>query len=52
MKAVNYLKDENVHFIATNEDLTYPGSDSNVIIPGAGTVSLPISAISGRKPIV
>lgn len=26
MKAVNYLKDPEVEFFITNEDLTYPGS--------------------------
>lgn len=52
MKAVNYLKDENVLFIVTNEDLTFPGSVSGVIVPGAGTVSVPLRAITGREPIV
>ncbi|KAH7729247.1 4-nitrophenylphosphatase [Aphelenchoides avenae] len=52
MKAVNYLKDPSVKFIATNEDLTYPGSVPGVICPGAGTVSAPIKAVSGREPTV
>jgi ribonucleotide monophosphatase NagD (HAD superfamily) len=30
MKAVNYLKDTNVHFIVTNEDLTFPGPNPSI----------------------
>lgn len=52
MKAVNYLKHDNVLFIATNEDMTFPGSIPGVIVPGAGTISTPIRAITGREPIV
>lgn len=52
MKAVNYLKDPAVHFIVTNEDLTFPGSNPDVVVPGAGTVSTVLRAISGRTPMV
>jgi len=52
MKAVNYLKDPKVHFIVSNEDMTFPGSVPGVIVPGAGTVSCVLKAISKRQPIV
>lgn len=51
MKAANYLKDSNVAFYATNEDLTFPGSIPGVVVPGAGWTSVAISAVSNRKPI-
>jgi len=52
MKAVNYLKDENIPFIVTNEDLTFPGPNPDIIIPGAGITSTVLKAVSGRIPIV
>jgi len=52
MKAINYLKDPNVHFIVTNEDITFPGNVPGVIVPGAGCVTTVLRAVSGREPIV
>ncbi|KAI6206832.1 hypothetical protein M3Y94_00958900 [Aphelenchoides besseyi] len=51
-KAVNYLNDPNVQFYTTNEDLTYPGSDPNFVVPGAGSSAVPVRAVSGRTPMV
>ncbi|CAI5452208.1 unnamed protein product [Caenorhabditis angaria] len=51
MKAANYLKDDSVLFIATNEDETYPGPIAHVIIPDAGPIVASIKCVSGREPI-
>ncbi|CAD5226599.1 unnamed protein product [Bursaphelenchus xylophilus] len=51
-KAVNYIKDPDVQFIATNEDKTFPTSVPGMIVPGAGSSSLSVRAISGRTPVV
>jgi len=45
MKAVNYLKDPKVHFVVSNEDLTFPGSVPGVIVPGAGIVSCVLKVV-------
>uniref|UniRef100_A0A914CQQ8 Uncharacterized protein n=1 Tax=Acrobeloides nanus TaxID=290746 RepID=A0A914CQQ8_9BILA len=52
MKAVNYLKDQNIKFIATNEDLSDPGPIPGLIYPAAGCMSNCIANMSGRKPTV
>uniref|UniRef100_A0A915CSB7 4-nitrophenylphosphatase n=1 Tax=Ditylenchus dipsaci TaxID=166011 RepID=A0A915CSB7_9BILA len=49
---INYLKDPKVHFIATNEDLSFPGNVPGIVVPGAGCVSSVLRAVSGREPIV
>jgi len=52
MKAINYLQDPNVHFIVTNEDITFPGNVPGVVVPGAGTMTTILRTVSGREPIV
>ena len=49
-KAFQYLQDDqNCHFIATNEDSTYPSSHG--LLPGAGSISAPLRTASGRDPV-
>ncbi|VDM67907.1 unnamed protein product [Strongylus vulgaris] len=51
-KAATFLKCKGVEFLVTNEDYTFPGPDPNIVIPGAGTSSAAVRAVSGRIPIV
>lgn len=51
-KAVNYLRDPAVSFVVTNEDRTFPSSVPGLVVPGAGSTSLSVRAISGREPRV
>lgn len=51
-KAVNYLKHPEVDFIVTNEDRTFPTNVPGLVVPGAGTTSLSVRAISGRDATV
>lgn len=49
-KAFQYLtRNPGCHFIATNEDSTYPAADG--LLPGAGSISAPLRYASGRAPI-
>ncbi|TFK28232.1 p-nitrophenyl phosphatase [Coprinopsis marcescibilis] len=49
-KAFQYLlQDKNCHFIATNEDSTYPSSHG--LLPGAGSISAPLRTALGRNPV-
>jgi len=51
-KATNFLvKNPTVHFIATNEDMTFP-KNPNEITLGAGIISTNLRITSGRNPIV
>jgi len=52
MRAVNYLKNPHIPFMVTNQDITYPGPNPDIIYPDAGTMSTIISAVSGRTPTV
>ncbi|KAI1726201.1 haloacid dehalogenase-like hydrolase domain-containing protein [Ditylenchus destructor] len=52
MKAANYLNDPNVHFIVTNEDVTYPSDNPNVVVPGTGCITSVLRFVSGRQPVV
>ncbi|KAF8665033.1 hypothetical protein AX16_000645 [Volvariella volvacea WC 439] len=49
-KAFQYLtRIPGCHFIATNEDSTYPAADG--LLPGAGAVSAPLRTAVGKAPI-
>ncbi|KAK6054571.1 single-strand binding family protein [Cooperia oncophora] len=52
MKAANYLKRNEVEFLVTNEDYTFPGPNPDIVIPGSGCTSAAIRAVSGRTPKV
>ncbi|CEF61770.1 2-phosphoglycolate phosphatase, eukaryotic family and HAD-superfamily hydrolase, subfamily IIA and HAD-like domain and Nitrophenylphosphatase-like domain-containing protein [Strongyloides ratti] len=52
MKAANYLINEDVLFIVTNEDKTFPGPNPSVIIPGSGSMAAAVIACAPRSPIV
>ncbi|CAL2045331.1 unnamed protein product [Caenorhabditis brenneri] len=51
MKAANYLREEGVLFVATNEDETCPGPNPEVVIPDAGPIVAAIRCASGRDPL-
>ncbi|CAB3398602.1 unnamed protein product [Caenorhabditis bovis] len=51
MKAANYLREDGVLFIATNEDETCPGPNPDVVIPDAGPIVAAIKCASGRDPL-
>ncbi|KAF4613102.1 hypothetical protein D9613_010871 [Agrocybe pediades] len=49
-KAFQYLtRVPNCHFVATNEDSTYPSSHG--LLPGAGSISAPLRFALGKEPI-
>ncbi|TFK32407.1 HAD-like domain-containing protein [Crucibulum laeve] len=49
-KAFQYLtRNSGCHFIATNEDSTYPSA--NGLLPGAGAISAPLRYALGRDPV-
>ena len=49
-KAFNYLlRNEGCHFLATNEDSTYPTAHG--LLPGAGAVGAPLRYALGRDPV-
>ncbi|RDB17376.1 4-nitrophenylphosphatase [Hypsizygus marmoreus] len=49
-KAFQYLtRNSDCHFIATNEDSTYPSAEG--LLPGAGSISAPLRYALGRDPI-
>ncbi|KZO99140.1 2-phosphoglycolate phosphatase [Calocera viscosa TUFC12733] len=49
-KALQYLvRNEGCHFIATNDDSTYPAKDG--ILPGAGSMFAPLQYILKRSPV-
>ncbi|KAK6741541.1 hypothetical protein RB195_009417 [Necator americanus] len=52
MKAATFLKRQEVEFLVTNEDYTFPCPNPDVVVPGAGAVSSTVRAVSGRTPIV
>uniref|UniRef100_A0A1I7XTX4 NIPSNAP domain-containing protein n=1 Tax=Heterorhabditis bacteriophora TaxID=37862 RepID=A0A1I7XTX4_HETBA len=52
MKAANFLNQQGVEFLVTNEDYTFPGPVPGIIIPGSGCTSACLRAVSGRDPIV
>uniref|UniRef100_A0A7I4YDF9 Haloacid dehalogenase hydrolase domain containing protein n=2 Tax=Haemonchus contortus TaxID=6289 RepID=A0A7I4YDF9_HAECO len=52
MKAVNYLQRDDVEFLVTDEDQTFPGPIPGVVLPGSGAISSCIRAVSGRIPLV
>ncbi|KJH46494.1 phosphoglycolate/pyridoxal phosphate phosphatase family protein [Dictyocaulus viviparus] len=52
MKAANFLRRNEVEFLVTNEDYTFPGPNPNIVIPGAGCTSAAVRAVSGRVPTV
>ncbi|EYC07758.1 hypothetical protein Y032_0069g378 [Ancylostoma ceylanicum] len=52
MKAATFLKREEVEFLVTNEDYTFPGPNPKIVVPGAGAVSSTVRAVSGRTPTV
>lgn len=52
MKAANFLKRKEVEFFVTNEDYTFPGPNPDIVIPGAGSTSVVVKAVSGRTPTV
>ncbi|VDN23773.1 unnamed protein product [Cylicostephanus goldi] len=51
-KAATFLKRPGVEFLVTNEDYTFPGPYPDIVVPGAGTTSAAVRAVSGRVPIV
>jgi len=52
MKAANYLLDEDVLFVITNEDKTFPGPKPGILIPGSGSISAAVTACAPRAPLV
>uniref|UniRef100_A0A915B0X2 4-nitrophenylphosphatase n=1 Tax=Parascaris univalens TaxID=6257 RepID=A0A915B0X2_PARUN len=52
MKAINYIEQPGVKFIATNEDATFPGPNPKVRIPGAGTNVMAVQYPAGKEPVV
>ncbi|QSL64514.1 hypothetical protein MERGE_001815 [Pneumocystis wakefieldiae] len=48
-RALGYLQNENVLFLITNSDSTYPASGG--LFPGTGSCSAPLLNASGRKAI-
>ncbi|KAI9106171.1 HAD-like domain-containing protein [Phlyctochytrium arcticum] len=50
-KAFTYLhSDENVHFLATNSDLTFPAGGT--VYPGTGALLAALAAPMDRKPVI
>ncbi|KAK6013721.1 phosphoglycolate/pyridoxal phosphate phosphatase family protein [Ostertagia ostertagi] len=52
MKAANFLQQTDVEFLVTDEDYTFPGPFPGVVLPGSGSTSSCIRAVSGRTPLV
>lgn len=52
MKAINYISQPGVQFIATNEDASLPGPVKGVLIPGAGVNVAAVEKGAGKRPIV
>ncbi|KAJ3122232.1 hypothetical protein HK098_003000 [Nowakowskiella sp. JEL0407] len=49
-KAHTYLQDPNVHFLATNDDRTFPAGGK--VFPGTGALLAVLSTSTGRSPTV
>uniref|UniRef100_A0A0N4ZP78 4-nitrophenylphosphatase n=1 Tax=Parastrongyloides trichosuri TaxID=131310 RepID=A0A0N4ZP78_PARTI len=52
MKAANYLLNDDVLFIVTNEDKTFPGPNPAVRIPGSGSMAAAVVACAPKSPVV
>ncbi|VDL83912.1 unnamed protein product [Nippostrongylus brasiliensis] len=52
LKAVNYLKNPNCIFLATNDDATFAVQNSDIVVPDAGAIVASISKGAAREPIV
>ncbi|KAK6191961.1 hypothetical protein SNE40_003526 [Patella caerulea] len=52
LKAASYLQRENCLFLGTNEDGHYPTQDSDIVIPGTGTMVEAVSLPSRKKPLI
>ena len=51
IKAASYLKDQSVHFIATNTDERFP-SGASIVLPGTGSIVNAVKTAAEREPIV
>lgn len=51
-KAASYLKDQNVLFVATNTDESFPVAGTDLVMPGTGSLVCAIKTCSGREPFV
>ncbi|KAK8774241.1 hypothetical protein V5799_011228 [Amblyomma americanum] len=52
LKAATYLKDSNCLFLATNTDETYPCSNTEIVVPGSGSMLAAVTTAAMRKPTV
>ncbi|WKY09118.1 hypothetical protein Q1695_001906 [Nippostrongylus brasiliensis] len=52
LKAVNYLKNPNCIFLATNDDATFAVQNSDIVVPDAGAIVASISKGAAREPII
>lgn len=51
-KAASYLKDQNVLFVATNTDESFPVAGTDFIMPGTGSIVCAVKTCAGREPFV
>lgn len=51
-KAASYLKDQNVLFVATNTDESFPVSGTDLVMPGTGSLVCAVKTCAGRDPFV
>lgn len=51
-KAASYLKDQNVLFVATNTDESFPVAGTSLVMPGTGSLVCAVKTCAGREPFV
>lgn len=51
-RAASYLKDQNVLFVATNTDESFPVAGTNLVMPGTGSIVCAVKTCAGREPFV
>ncbi|CAJ0565038.1 unnamed protein product, partial [Mesorhabditis spiculigera] len=52
MRAANYLKEADCGYFITNEDYTFPGPCSDIVVPGTGCITASVRAVTDREPLV
>lgn len=51
-RAASYLKDQNVLFVATNTDESFPVAGTGLVMPGTGSLVCAVKTCAGREPFV